>query len=130
MFQMLAHNCFYLSSIFHPYTTYKKSSTAKSARRDQHRRKQTISQRIRHSSYDVGDTHHRNNSMAFFPIIPSNCLQRVEHGNTRNVPDAIAKPMAKPKLTSADHCKRSPLPNMPIGVCTHKDQLEKEILST
>ena len=53
--------------------------------RDQHRRKQTILRRIRHSSYDVGDTHYCNSSMAFSPIIPSNFLQGVEQCNTRAV---------------------------------------------
>ena len=55
-----------------------------------------------------------------------------ELSNATHVPsDTTAKPMAKPSSArpmsaKPDHCKRSPLPNMPRGVCTHSDQLEKK----
>ena len=58
-----------------------------------------------------------------------------ELSNATHVPsDTTAKPMAKPSSArpmsaKPDHCKRSPLPNMPRGVCTHSDQLEKKTIN-
>ena len=74
-----------------PYT--KKSSTAKSNRRD--RRTQTILRRIRHSSEAA-----RNTVIAPWHVCkPLPSIVCKELGNATHVPpDAMAKPMATPKL--------------------------------